>query len=82
MHQNEQHYDGHADEVREPCALEIVEEPSQRLELDRLPDGEPRHKHQNRGEDHADIEELLNGVIDPDVVVGEVEAQRLPGCRE
>ena len=61
----------------EPSALEIVEQPSQGLELYRFPDGKPGHEHQNRREDHSDIQELLNGVVDRDVVMGEPEAQGL-----
>ena len=78
---------GHAQEVDEACALEVVEQNSELGELHGLPHHQTREHLHDADQDDADVEEALHGVVAGQVLMTEPQRQRcadlgddLAGC--
>src|SRR5271165_6997726 len=69
----------HGAEMHVARSIVSAEECGQPLKLNRLPDGYAGQHDDDAGKDHAEIEELLHGVIDGKVGVGELAAERCRG---
>ena len=67
----------HSSEMQHPRGLEAAKQRNQAGELDRLPDGEAGDDLGDAGEDDDDVEQLLHRIVDGDVLVRDLEMQRV-----
>ena len=77
MHDQEADDHRHPGEMQHPRGLEATEQRDQAGELDRLPDGEAGDDLGDAGEDDDDVKQLLHRVVDGDVLVRDLEVQRI-----
>src|SRR5688572_25376048 len=72
----------HADEMHDARALETTEQYGKLGELHRLPHRKSRQHLYDDDDDDSGIEQLLHGVVARDVVMRELEAQRIAHIRD
>jgi len=77
VHQHDEGDRGHGEEVQVARAFVIADPLAEPIELHRFPDDQTgKHHHYQRG-DQREIRGALRGVVDREVVMGEMPAQRL-----
>ena len=82
MHDHEEQHRRHCEEVHVARAFVIAHDEAQRLKLHGFPDHESR-QNQDHGDNYrSQVGGTLRGVVETQILVGELAAQRLPDVAE
>src|SRR5215813_7913751 len=72
----------HGEEMHEARGIVAAEQRGQLLKLHRLPDRKPGSDDDDPGNDHTEVKELLHGVVNREIVMGEPAFERRVRIRD